>query len=70
MQGCVVLAALLVEVAILVSVIGTQRAAKNRLAALVYNTTRTAATASLVANMPLNPSQSTDGLFVWITESV
>jgi signal transduction histidine kinase len=52
-------------------------AVKNRLAALIYNTARTAGTASLVANMtrdalvtsiqmPLNPSQSTDELFVWI----
>jgi signal transduction histidine kinase len=52
-------------------------AVSNRLAALIYNTARTAATASLVANMtqdalkksiqlPLNPSQSTDELFVWI----
>jgi signal transduction histidine kinase len=86
-----------VEVAILVPVILTQRAAadvyghsqlsalnarfvaqvSNRLAALIYNTARTAATASLVANMtqeslrksiqlPLNPSKSTDELFVWI----
>ncbi len=92
----VLVALMVVEVAILVPVIVTQRAmdgkssrsqleavharfvtaVKNRLAALIYNTARTAATASLVANMtrdalkksiqlPLNPSQSTDELFVW-----